>query len=188
MGVGSVESHASTCPDVSRGALTDKNAIPRYTKALRESPRRAQSGNRWATHHPAPAAKPDGSEGPELACVTHSASRTATSHKRRRYLVMKGSAVQIRSSAFSQPGEWLGSRLTAAPRRRSRLTATRPFWARAAKRQVASYTDAVASISMRRPGSASPVTPAMVCAGCPAPPVTSSMPLVIASYSVGVVV
>ena len=50
------------------------------------------------------------------------------------------------------------------------------------------YTDAVASISMSSPGRASPVTPAMVWAGCCAPPVTSSMPLVIVSYSVGVVV
>ena len=105
MGVGSVESPASTCSDVSRGALTDKNAIPRYTKALRESPRRAQSGNRRATHHAAPAARRDGSAGPGLACVTHSASRTATSHKRRRYLAMKGSAVRIRASALSpSPG------------------------------------------------------------------------------------
>jgi hypothetical protein len=46
--------------------------------------------------------------------------------------------------------------------------------------------DTVHSISMSRPGTASPVTPRIVCAGWPAPPVTSSMPLVIVSYSPGV--
>jgi hypothetical protein len=115
-----------------------------------------------ATHHPAPTAKQFRAGRPKSACPRPSAPRTTTIRKRRRVLVTKGSAVRIRASAFSQPGEWLGSRLTAVHRRRSRLTATRPFWARAAKRQVASYTDAVASISMRSPGSASPVTPAIV--------------------------
>src|SRR5476649_1449149 len=49
-------------------------------------------------------------------------------------------------------------------------------------------SDAVASISTSSPGSARPVTPKIVCAGCPARPVTSSIPLVMVSYSVGVVV
>jgi hypothetical protein len=43
----------------------------------------------------------------------------------------------------------------------------------------------VHSISISRPGTASPVTPTIVWAGCPAPPVTSSIALVIVSYSVG---
>lgn len=52
----------------------------------------------------------------------------------------------------------------------------------------APQTDAVHSISISSPSSASPVTPRIVCAGCPAPPVTSSIAAVIVSYSVGVVV
>jgi hypothetical protein len=62
-------------------------------------------GNRVATHHPAPTAKRKGAKRPKLACTRHSALRTATSHKRRGVLVMKGSAVRIRSSALPQsPG------------------------------------------------------------------------------------
>ena len=46
-------------------------------------------------------------------------------------------------------------------------------------------TTAVHSISMRQPGTARPVMPTIVCAGWSAPPVTSSIALVITSYSVG---
>ena len=49
----------------------------------------------------------------------------------------------------------------------------------------ADQIDAVHSISMSSPSTASPVTPTIVCAGWPAPPVTSSTARVIVSYSVG---
>src|ERR671911_235819 len=47
---------------------------------------------------------------------------------------------------------------------------------------------AVHSISIRQPGTASPVMPTIVWAGCSAPAVTSSIARVIVSYSVGSVV
>src|SRR5215218_2571664 len=47
---------------------------------------------------------------------------------------------------------------------------------------------AVHSISIRQPGTARPVIPTIVWAGCSAPPVTSSIARVIVSYSVGSVV
>src|ERR1019366_8441807 len=49
---------------------------------------------------PAPTAPPDRAEGREGACPRRSMPQSATSHKRRGYLVMKGSAVRIRASAF----------------------------------------------------------------------------------------
>src|SRR5215211_77856 len=49
-------------------------------------------------------------------------------------------------------------------------------------------TTAVHSISIRQPGTARPVIPTIVWAGCSAPPVTSSIARVIVSYSVGSVV
>ena len=56
-------------------------------------------GNRVTTQHPGPAAKQFGAERPKLACPRHPGQRTATSHKRRGVLVMKGSAVRICASA-----------------------------------------------------------------------------------------
>ena len=56
-----------------------------------------------ATQHPGSAAKQFGAERPKLACPGRSAPRTATSHKRRGVLVMKGSAGRIRSSAWQFP-------------------------------------------------------------------------------------
>ena len=53
---------------------------------------------------------------------------------------------------------------------------------------IAQETTAVHSISIRQPGTASPVIPTIVCAGCSAPPVTSSIARVIVSYSAGCVV
>ena len=53
---------------------------------------------------------------------------------------------------------------------------------------VAPFTrlpEAVHSISIKHPGTASPVTPTIVCAGWAAPLVTSSIAAVIVSYSVG---
>ena len=75
-------------------------------------------GNRWATHDPAPAARRDGAEGPELACATYSASQTATSRKRRGYLVMKGSAVRIRAAACPKTHIGTGFRHHGCPSRR----------------------------------------------------------------------
>jgi hypothetical protein len=53
-----------------------------------------------ATHHPRSNFKALAAERPKLACPGRSAPRTATSHTRRGVLVMKGSAVRIRSSAW----------------------------------------------------------------------------------------
>ena len=49
-------------------------------------------------------------------------------------------------------------------------------------------SDTVASISISKPGTASPVIPTIVCAGCSVEPCTSSIAAVMTSYSVGCVV
>jgi hypothetical protein len=68
------------------------------------------TGNRVATDHPVPTAKRSGANRPKLARTGRYAPRTATIHKRRGVLVMKASAVRIRSTALPPSPGMIGPR------------------------------------------------------------------------------
>jgi hypothetical protein len=117
-------------PDERPSAAPHVRVVPEYAHrgTLRDY-RAHLGGNRVATHHPAPTARHKGTKRPKLAWPGRSAPRTATSHKRCGYLVMKGSAVRIRASDSLRTRIGTGFRHQSRSTRRPPAVRVATLWA-----------------------------------------------------------
>jgi hypothetical protein len=141
-------------------------------------------------HHGATRSDTDGRpDAPQSRSWSHTARRSGTGRNGRKWIKCQTPGSGTLTCAFrdspttgSDPSD---SAESVRLREARGQTPSRTCNGSGSRLRSAHATEAVHSISMRSPGTASPVTPTIVCAGCAAPPVTSSIAAVMTSYSVG---